>query len=241
MKTITLEEMYHFLGICLKMSIDNQATGGYASYFQEKLEIAAAFNVNIEVTGRVGWAVKYMTINRYKYIRSAFHPEIGTSIVQDKCHQLRAAIKQLNRAAKTSFKPGPRMSFDKGGVMMQLRFCPVRIYNKEKPDKYRVDFLCSLKLTSNLSIILMSTRGRMMQTSKSTSTPKAFQQPRRRLSMQYALPAFPPIQKDTENYLLTTGTCAPSLPSSSRTFTCGCLQELFARIVRDGRKTCWAF
>ena len=139
-RTITLKEMYHFLGICLKMSIDNQATGGYASYFEEKLSIAAAHNVNIEVTGRVGWAAHYMSINRYKYIRSAFHPEIGTSVVKDKCHQLRAAIKQLNRAAKTSFKPGPRMSFDEGGVPMRSRFCPVRMYNKDKPDKYRVDF-----------------------------------------------------------------------------------------------------
>ena len=140
MRIISLTEMYHFLGICLKMSIDNQATGGYALYFEEKLCIAAAFNVNIEVSGRVGWAARYMTINRYKYIRSAFHPEISTSVVKDKCHQLRAAIKQLNRAAKTSFKPGPRMSFDEGGVAMRSRFCPVRMYNKDKPNKYRVDF-----------------------------------------------------------------------------------------------------
>ena len=123
---ISLTEMYHFLGICLKMSIENQATGGYASYFQEKLCIAAAFNVNIEVSRRVGWAARYMTINRYKYIRSAFHPEIGSSVVKDKCHQLRAAIKQLNRAAKKYFKPGPRMSFDE--AIMSIRNTYTHIY-----------------------------------------------------------------------------------------------------------------
>ena len=35
---------------------------------------------------------------------------------------------------------GVEASFDEGGVPMRSRYCPVRQYNKDKPDKYRVDF-----------------------------------------------------------------------------------------------------
>ena len=31
-------------------------------------------------------------------------------------------------------------TFDEGGIAMRSRYCPVRQYNKDKPNKYRVDF-----------------------------------------------------------------------------------------------------
>jgi hypothetical protein len=32
------------------------------------------------------------------------------------------------------------LSFDEGGVGCRSRYCPVRQYNKDKPQKFRVDF-----------------------------------------------------------------------------------------------------
>eukprot|EP00957_Ditylum_brightwellii_P148771 11326148-Ditylum_brightwellii.AAC.1 len=58
----------------------------------------------------------------------------------DKCHQLHYAIRKFNFTAKNTFHLGPHASFDEGGTAMLSQFCPVRQYNKDKPDKFRVDF-----------------------------------------------------------------------------------------------------
>ena len=59
---------------------------------------------------------------------------------EDKCHQLCYFIWLFNAKAKETFELGKDISFDKGGVAMRSRYCPVRQYNKDKPDKFRVDF-----------------------------------------------------------------------------------------------------
>ena len=46
----------------------------------------------------------------------------------------------FNDTAKKTFCLGPHTAFDEGGVAMRSRYCPVRQYNNDKPDKYRVDF-----------------------------------------------------------------------------------------------------
>ena len=46
----------------------------------------------------------------------------------------------FNDKAKHVFNLGPNVSFDEGGVAMRSRYCPVRQYNKDKPEKFRVDF-----------------------------------------------------------------------------------------------------
>eukprot|EP00957_Ditylum_brightwellii_P140187 10682028-Ditylum_brightwellii.AAC.1 len=69
------------------------------------------------------------------------HPEGGQhSTNGNKCHQLRYFIRTFNRKARKIFHLGPDMPFDEGGVSMQSRFCSVRQYSKDKPDKFRVDF-----------------------------------------------------------------------------------------------------
>jgi len=82
-----------------------------------------------------------MTLNRFKQIRGAFHPEDKVaSLGKDKCYQLRHILNQLNAAALRAFDMGPFMAFDEGGSPCRSRMCPVRQYNKDKPDKHRVDF-----------------------------------------------------------------------------------------------------
>eukprot|EP00957_Ditylum_brightwellii_P169555 12905443-Ditylum_brightwellii.AAC.1 len=47
---------------------------------------------------------------------------------------------KINKAAKEIFHFGPHMVFDEGGVATCSHFCCVRQYNKEKPDKFKIDF-----------------------------------------------------------------------------------------------------
>jgi Transposase IS4 len=134
---ITVEEMYHFLGITLRISLSPIDWGGYGAYF-------AAGNrkvLGVEIAKTDGFARHYMTLNRYKQIRAAFHPEDRIAgNAGDKCYQLRHAINTLNQAANNSKYIGENVTFDEGGIGSRHRLNPVRQYNKDKPQKFRVDF-----------------------------------------------------------------------------------------------------
>ena len=115
--------------------------GGYVSYFQDNPHVHMGGNYNVRVRGLDPWAKQIMALIRFKQIRSAFHPEAGLSdLTGDKCHQLRYFIQTFNESAKKTFNLGPNASFDEGGIPMRSRYCPVRMYNKDKVDKFRVDF-----------------------------------------------------------------------------------------------------
>ena len=139
-KNITCAEMIRFLGIMLRISLEPRKMGGYASYFQDSPVVAMGGMYSVELRGYQPWARDVMPLIRFKQIRSAFHPESGTSYCGDKCHQLRFFIRMFNDKAKHVFNLGPNVSFDEGGVAMRSRYCPVRQYNKDKPEKFRVDF-----------------------------------------------------------------------------------------------------
>ena len=91
------------------MSIDD-------TYFMEHIQINLGRNYSVPVTNLPSWARKVMSLNRFKQIRAAFHPEVGASSIGDKCHQLRYAINSLNAASLATFIPGKNLSFDEGGV-----------------------------------------------------------------------------------------------------------------------------
>ena len=139
-KNITTAEMIRFFGILLRISLEPRKMGGYITYFSEEPVIAMGSTYRCKLRGYEPWAKRIMSLVRFKQIRSAFHPETGTSLCGDKCHQLRYIIRMFNDVAKKTFIMGPDVAFDEGGVAMRSRYCPVRQYNKDKPDKYRVDF-----------------------------------------------------------------------------------------------------
>jgi len=144
-KDISIDEMYHFLGIMLKISLSPIDGGGYSAYFATDDKVIYADTsrnpVTIQIKNSRGWAQDIMPLHRFKQIRGAFHPEDKVaSYGKDKCYQLRHALNRLNAAALSTFVMGPNMSFDEGGSACRSRMCPVRQYNKDKPDKYRVDF-----------------------------------------------------------------------------------------------------
>ena len=144
-RNIDVTEMYRFLGILLKISLAAVDGGGYEAYFRREDLIVYTGTGHRAKKRRIantkGFAVDYMSLNRFKQIRSAFHPEDKEqSLGGDKCYQLRHALNQLNQCSLRTFYAGKRLAFDEGGISCRSRMCPVRQYNKDKPDKYRVDF-----------------------------------------------------------------------------------------------------
>jgi Transposase IS4 len=149
-KDIKIEEMYCFLGILLCISLSPTDAGGYQSYFRDG-NIVVQFSSEdgdfIEVKHSHGFVLDVdkeirMSLNRFKQIRGTFHPEhkdlgIGK---EDKCYQLQAVINKMNQASRANFAPEAHLSFDEGGIACRSRYCPVQQYNKDKPDKFRVDF-----------------------------------------------------------------------------------------------------
>ena len=139
-RNISVEEMVHFFGILLRISLEPRKMGGYESYFSENITVSLASGYSSTLRGYNAWAKDIMSLVRFKQIRSAFRSEYHRYDVNDKCYQLRWFIRQFNYMAKKIFYLGPNASFDEGGIAMRSRFCPVRQYNKDKPAKYRVDF-----------------------------------------------------------------------------------------------------
>ena len=57
-------------------------------------------------------------------------------------------IDKLNLISRRTFIPGPDLTFDEGGISSRSRMNPVRQYNKDKPNKFRVDFFVLANNTS---------------------------------------------------------------------------------------------
>ena len=149
-RPISIDEMHRFLGILLRISLQPVDEGGYPAYFRDsnvRIPVSDDGNDFIEVEQSKGFVSMIksefrMSLNRFKQIRGAFHPEdkFLANGSEDKCYHIRFAINELNKAALACFIPETNASFDEGGIAMRSRYCSVRQYNKDKPDKYRVDF-----------------------------------------------------------------------------------------------------
>ena len=140
---ITSEEMYHFLGILLQISITPMDSGGYKAYFSNNNQRISYRRGDepVEISNSAGFAHNYMSIRRFMQIRGAFHPEDkALAAGGDKCYQIRYALNSFKEASKRTWFPPKDVTFDEGGVGCRSRYCPVRQYNKDKPQKYRVDF-----------------------------------------------------------------------------------------------------
>ena len=137
---ITVGEMIRFFGILLWISLEPRKMAGYESYFVKSKMVHLGHGYGLELRGYNAWAKEIMSLVRFKQIRSVFRPEVDVFDKLDKCAQLRFFIRRFNAKAREVFHLGPNESFNEGGVPMCSRYCPVRQYNKDKPDKYRVDF-----------------------------------------------------------------------------------------------------
>jgi len=104
-KNITIAEMFHTLGMILKMSLVNIRLSGLKVYFNpiKKLFISCDDVIDLK-TIETNWTDERLTYKHFLQIRPAIHPEEGVSEVGDKCRQLRAAIQFLNDHAKKPLK-----------------------------------------------------------------------------------------------------------------------------------------
>ena len=91
--------MIRFNDMILKMSIDDQKLGGYASYFEEDIPVHLGKHYTVTLNYYPAWATNSMSSFCFKQIRAAFHPRVGASTIGDKCHQLRYTLDQHNKTA----------------------------------------------------------------------------------------------------------------------------------------------
>ena len=138
---IQLEEMINFFGMALKMSINDRRVGGNTEYFYDEIFTDLALLNKYQGIHIMGEGC-YDTLCCVKKIPSAFPPKPHLATTGDKCHQLCYAINKMNDTAKLTFIPGIDLSFDDGGILSRSCLNPDRQYNKDKPNKNRVDLLC---------------------------------------------------------------------------------------------------
>jgi len=114
--------MYRFLGILLRSSLQPIDGGGYAAYFRDaNMKINLTDDTSVEIPGTQGFMTSIlakckMSLNRFKQIRGAFHPEdkyLGNGD-DDKCYQMRSALNALNAASAANFVPEANLAFDEG-------------------------------------------------------------------------------------------------------------------------------
>lgn len=152
---MTVEEMFHFWGIVLKMSIENHQLRWINAYFCQSIEIFSKPGGSTKISDFSSQSLDNITENHFQQIRAALHTESGISSVGDKCHQLRVVIKSSNKHAKTGFMLTHECLFDEGGIASKLRHNPVCQYNSSKPDKYRINSLC-LQTQPRVKILIIS-------------------------------------------------------------------------------------
>ena len=114
--------MYQFLGCLLRSSLQPIDGGGYAAYFRDtNMKVELSSGKTIEIPGTQGFMASIlakckMSLNRFKQIRGAFHPEhkLDSNGEDDKCYQIRGALNELNAASAANFVPEGNLAFDEG-------------------------------------------------------------------------------------------------------------------------------
>jgi hypothetical protein len=66
--------------------------------------------------------------------------EVAASLLDFAAAQPEKRRYRFSYAKKYFFASRANCAFDEGGIACRSRYCPVRQYNKDKPDKFRVDF-----------------------------------------------------------------------------------------------------
>ena len=70
---------------------------------------------------------------------------------RDKSHQLRYFISSFSTKVKHVFELGTDVCFDEGGIFTKQRYCPIRMYNKEKTTGFVLIYLsCQIKALFDL-------------------------------------------------------------------------------------------
>lgn len=134
--TISKIEVVNFLGVILKMSNDNWWLDRYVSYFQAQNIIHCSPAEFCKLTQYYEWAREKFSLNCFNQIQAAMHPKLSHTENNNKFHQCRHELHQVNTSAEDCFI----LSFDKGGVPFHSNFCPIHQYGKDKPNNIDVRY-----------------------------------------------------------------------------------------------------
>ncbi len=116
MEIQSVDEMYHFLGILLKMFLISLDVNGFQSLWYLHTQVTLSPTFQLKIKDYPSWTQQYISYSRFVQIHAAFHPESRYKAEEDKCHQLRIAITHFNKAAMHTFIPGRELSFDEDSI-----------------------------------------------------------------------------------------------------------------------------
>ncbi len=136
---IIMAKMYQFLDIILKILLISSDIDSFKSLWNTPTLATRLPTCQFKIKDYFSWTQQYMSYFRFVQICVLFYPESGIRKEGDKCHQLRNAIKHLNKAALCTFIPGKEMSFTKGNILSKSNYNPVRQHMNSKPDKSRIE------------------------------------------------------------------------------------------------------
>lgn len=133
-----------FLGILLTISLDGRKAGSYQQYWIETsahVSVGGGEGRTVPVENHSTWAKEFMKLRRFQQFLKAWRTIVATpeSIV-DKASHIRRPVQAVNEGAQKTFILGKYVSIDEAGVGSRSRYNPIRQYNKDKPNKFRVDF-----------------------------------------------------------------------------------------------------
>ena len=138
---ISVIGIIRFFCIVIIIILEPIQMGQCDSYFHQSPRICAGLGYIARLRSYDAWCREIMTLAHFKQIWYTFHPEVGPfeNENREQCYQLWQFICSFNSKDKTIFDLGPYVCFDKGDIATILRYCPVRMYNKEKPEKFYID------------------------------------------------------------------------------------------------------
>ena len=121
-RNITVQEMLHFYGVMIWISIKPCYLGGYTSYFESISIIRCGQGYMASINNHGGWDSKVISIYCFIQTIFAYHPEFGESAVGDKCSQLEFLIHCINQASTRTSDLVPNKDFDEGGIATRSCF-----------------------------------------------------------------------------------------------------------------------
>ena len=74
-RNITVQEMLHFYGVMIWISIEPWHLGGYTSYFESISRISCVQGYTVSIDDYGGWASKIMSLFHFRQLRSGYYPE----------------------------------------------------------------------------------------------------------------------------------------------------------------------
>ena len=108
----------------LQIPIDPRKMGGYVLYFVDNPMINLCHVYVVQLRGYYAWAKYIITLIRFKYIPSDFHPEAGYYFCGEKCLHLCYFIQMFNEKGNI-FVLGEHGDLTKGKNVMRIQYFPV--------------------------------------------------------------------------------------------------------------------